>query len=103
MRRLIGRRDSWPVMVAQPCGLDLLLPGVTVGTWRQLDLLRCARLEPWETGRDSLLWAIHELDRVDKHRLLLSVAGALTGIGLDSDSYELMVTKSSLAGTPPNR
>lgn len=24
------------------------------------------QLEAWEAGRDSLLWAIHELDRVDK-------------------------------------
>ena len=52
-----------------------------------------AKLEAWETGRDSLLWAIHELDRIDKHRLLLSVAVAVTGIGLDGDSYELAVVK----------
>lgn len=52
-----------------------------------------AQLEPWDMGRDSLLWAIHELDRIDKHRLLLSVAVAVTGIGLDGDSYELAVAK----------
>ena len=52
-----------------------------------------AKLEAWETGRDSLLWPIHELDRIDKHRLLLSVAVAVTGIGLDGDSYELAVVK----------
>jgi hypothetical protein len=52
-----------------------------------------AKLEAWETGRDSLLWAIHELDRIDKHRLLLSVAFAVTGIGLHGDSYELAVVK----------
>jgi hypothetical protein len=51
------------------------------------------KLEAWETGRDSLLWVIHELDRVDKHRLLLPVAVAFTGIGLDGDSYELTVVK----------
>lgn len=50
-------------------------------------------LEAWETGRDSLLWAIHELDRVDKHRLLLPVAVAFTGTSLDGDSYELAVVK----------
>ena len=51
------------------------------------------QLEPWESGQDSLLWAIHELDRIDKHRLLLAVAVAVTGIGLDGDSYELAVFK----------
>jgi len=50
-------------------------------------------LEAWDAGRDSLLWVIHELDRIDKHRLLLSVAIAFTGIGLDGDSYELAVAK----------
>jgi hypothetical protein len=52
-----------------------------------------AKPEARETGGDSLLWTVHELDRVDKHRLLLSTAVALTGIGLDGDSYELTVTK----------
>jgi hypothetical protein len=41
------------------------------------------KLEPWDTGRDSLLWTINELERVDKHRLLLSVAVANTGITID--------------------
>lgn len=50
-------------------------------------------LEVWETGRDYLLWAIHELDRVDKHRLLISVATVNTGIGLHGDSYELATVK----------
>lgn len=58
------------------------------------------RLEPWETGRDSLLWAIHELDRVDKHRLLLSVAVALTGVYIDGDSYELTVAKKFSGADP---
>ena len=49
--------------------------------------------EAWEGGRDSLLWVIHELDRIDKHRLLLPVAVAFTGIGVDGDSYELSVVK----------
>jgi hypothetical protein len=44
-------------------------------------------LEAWETGRDSLLWAIHELDRVDKHRLLISIAVANTGIRVDGSGY----------------
>jgi hypothetical protein len=58
------------------------------------------KLEPWEAGRDSLLWAIHELDRVDNHRLLLSVAVALTGVGLNGDSYDLAVTKKFSGGDP---
>jgi hypothetical protein len=65
------------------------------------DLIEAVKkLEPWETGRDSLLWAIHELDRVDKHRLLLSVAVALTRVGLDGDSYELAVAKKFSGGDP---
>lgn len=51
------------------------------------------KLEVWETGRDSLLWAIHELDRVDKHRLLLSIAVAHTGIYLHGDDYVLATVK----------
>jgi hypothetical protein len=51
------------------------------------------KLEAWEAGRDSLLWAIHELDRVDKHRLLLPTVVVFTGISLDGDSYELTVVK----------
>jgi hypothetical protein len=41
------------------------------------------KLEPWQGGRDSLLWAVNELERVDKHRLLLSVAAANTAISID--------------------
>jgi hypothetical protein len=36
------------------------------------------RLQPWPTGRDPQLWFTHELDRIDKHRLLISVAAANT-------------------------
>jgi hypothetical protein len=51
------------------------------------------KLEAWETGSDYLLWAIHELDRVDKHRLLISIAVANTTIRLDGDSYVLATVK----------
>jgi len=65
------------------------------------DLIDAAtKHEPWQAGRDSLLWAIHQLDRVDKHRLLLSVAVALTGVGLDGHSYELAVAKRFSGGDP---
>ena len=50
-------------------------------------------LEVWDIGRDSLSSIIHGLDRIDRHRLLLSVAVVFTGIGLDGDSYELAVAK----------
>ncbi len=50
-------------------------------------------MEPWEDGQDEYLWAVHELDRVDKHRLLLSAAVALTRIELHGDSYELATVK----------
>jgi hypothetical protein len=60
------------------------------------------KLEAWQDGRDSLLWAIHELDRVDKHRILLSVAVALAGVDLDGDSYELAITKKYSGFDPGN-
>lgn len=60
------------------------------------------KLEAWETGSDNLLWAIHELDRVDKHRLLLSVAVVNTRIGLDGDSYALATVKK-YSGLSPDQ
>jgi hypothetical protein len=45
---------------------------------------------------------MHELDRVDKHRLLLSVAVALTGMSVDGDSYELTTVKK-FSGIDPAR
>jgi hypothetical protein len=80
----IGARtdDKWQKQVAQQ------MKGASA------ELIEAAmKLEAWPTGRDSLLWAIHELDRVDKHRLLLPVAVALTRIDLYGDSYELAVAK----------
>jgi hypothetical protein len=41
------------------------------------------KLEPWQGGRDSLLWAVNELERIDKHRLLLPVAAVNTAISID--------------------
>jgi hypothetical protein len=59
---------------------------------RQLDgaspeLIKAAQtLTPWETGNDKRLWQIHELDRIDKHRLLISVAAANTAVLFDLPS-----------------
>jgi hypothetical protein len=50
-------------------------------------------MEPWETGGDESLWAVHELDRIDKHRLVLSAAVALGRIDLHGDSFELAAVK----------
>jgi hypothetical protein len=50
-------------------------------------------LQVWETGRDSLLWAAHELDRIDKHRLLISIATVNTSIGFHGESYQLTTVK----------
>lgn len=50
-------------------------------------------MEPWDGGQDESLWAVHELDRVDKHRLVLSAAVALARIDLHGDSYELATLK----------
>jgi hypothetical protein len=46
------------------------------------------RLEPWKTGKDAHLWAIHELDRVDKHRLLISLSVVNTLITLEGEGYD---------------
>jgi hypothetical protein len=58
--------------------VEAKLSGAPVGLIEEV-----VKLEPWDTGKDSLLWAINELERVDKHRLLLSVAVANTGITID--------------------
>lgn len=50
-------------------------------------------MEPWEGGKDENLWAVHELDRVDKHRLVLSAAVTLGRIELHGDSWELTTVK----------
>ena len=50
-------------------------------------------MEPWEGGKDENLWAVHELDRVDKHRLVLSAAVTLGRIELHGDSWELATVK----------
>jgi hypothetical protein len=52
-----------------------------------------AAMEPWESGSDESLWAVHELDRLDKHRLVLSAAVTLGRIELHGDSYELTTFK----------
>jgi hypothetical protein len=52
-----------------------------------------AAMEPWESGEDESLWAVHELDRLDKHRLVLSAAVTLGKIELHGDSYELTTVK----------
>jgi len=39
-------------------------------------------VQPYSTGDDTL-WIIHELDRIDKHRLLIAVAWAMDKWGVD--------------------
>jgi hypothetical protein len=41
------------------------------------------KLEVYNGGAGQDIWAIDELDRTDKHRLLIAVAGANTGIVID--------------------
>jgi hypothetical protein len=59
---------------------------------RQLDgaspaLIKAVQaLTPWESGNDKRLWQVHELDRIDKHRLLISVAAANTAVLFDLPS-----------------
>jgi hypothetical protein len=58
------------------------------------ELIRAvAMLEPWEGGADQGLWVVHELDRVDKHRLVLSAAVTLGRIERHGDSYDLTTVK----------
>lgn len=62
------------------------------------------RLEPWEGGRDSLLWTAHELDRIDKHRLLLSIAVVNTSVQLHGTegNYAADVMRK-FSGLAPNQ
>lgn len=49
-------------------------------------------LEAYNPGKGTeTLWALHELDRVDKHRLVLSVAAAHTGIEIGTGA--MLATK----------
>jgi hypothetical protein len=41
-------------------------------------------VKAYKTGNGEYVWAVDELDRIDKHRLLLSVAAANTGVTLDA-------------------
>src|SRR5207244_595450 len=65
-----GRHTYFPVWTSTPA--------CTQGQWRRqvgsqmrgasAELIEAVvKLEAWETGHDSLLRAIHELDRKDKH------------------------------------
>jgi hypothetical protein len=95
------RRDTrWPAALSRAASAQASssMSGRIVASAELIEAV--VKLEAWETGRDSLLWAIHELDRVDKDRLLLSVAVTLTGIYLDGDSYELTVAKKFSGGDP---
>jgi hypothetical protein len=79
-------------------------PVPTAAQWRKLVERRLGgappglieavvRMEAWKTGSDALLWAIHELDRVDKHRLLIPIAVVNTRIGFDGAGYVLTTVK----------
>jgi hypothetical protein len=48
---------------------------------RLLQAVRSA--QAYQTGNGQYLWAVNELDRIDKHRLLLSVAGINSVITVD--------------------
>ena len=68
-RKAAPQRTEW---------LDTVAKQLTSASPGLIDAVRA--LSPRETGSDKCLWAIHELDRVDKHRLLLSVAAAHTAV-----------------------
>jgi hypothetical protein len=51
------------------------------------------QLELWETGDHSHMWALHELDRIDKHRLLISLAAANNLIILEGEGYDYETIK----------
>ena len=41
-------------------------------------------LKAYETGGGQYIWTVNELDRIDKHRLLIAVAGTVTRVMLDA-------------------
>ena len=51
------------------------------------------KLQPWEAGDDFYVWAVHELGRVDKHRLLISLAAANNLILLEGKGYGFETVK----------
>jgi hypothetical protein len=74
--------------------------GVSAAVQQRIETLQPHRCSP---PHDSWLWVVHELDRIDKHRLLvvvLAVVRWLGGrIGVGSDSGPLEIVGMS----PPNR
>jgi hypothetical protein len=81
-------KGAVPTIAQWERAIDRQLPGASTGLTRAI-----LKLEPWEAGSDHRLWAIHELDRLDKHRLLISIAVANTRIRLDDSSYALATVK----------
>jgi hypothetical protein len=67
------------------------LLGVTVGNII-LDDIR-----PYKKGGDSTLCALHELDIMDKHKLLVPVVSQATVSGLDAGSKLLRNAKFTVA------
>jgi hypothetical protein len=56
-----------------------------------------AACQPFK-GADNPLWALHQLDIVDKHRVLLTVAGAGTGIDIGDMAGHQLRQKAKEAG-----
>lgn len=62
-------------------------------------------IEPYGGGAGHTLWQLHELDRIDKHRLLLTVYGELLSHSLLPSQREQIIKRyfaSHPGGTPPD-
>jgi hypothetical protein len=76
--------------------IDILCP--------ELFSLMMAEIKPYRAG-NHILWSLHELDIIDKHRLLLplvQVAG-ISGISVKSEAQEITGNTWSIPAPPPYR
>jgi hypothetical protein len=56
-------------------------------------------VKPYKGGND-ILWRIHELNNIDKHRLLVTVGSSFHGVDIGSHMVHMMRKNPQFAGTP---
>lgn len=94
---------AFPVWRATPTPTKAAWRGEVKGKLKGAshDLMRAVeRLQAYQTGNGQHIWAINELDRIDKHRLLIAVAGANTAVILDFSEIAARLMPESASSLP---
>lgn len=82
----VTKDTAFPVWRSSPTPTSAQWRGEVQGRLRgaSAQLLQAVRDEQaYKTGKGQYLWAVNELDRIDKHRLLLSVAGINSAVRIN--------------------